>query len=239
MDVCSLADFLSHQEPIINRPCSQWPPQDTKHETSYLGPNGQLTFQSSTDEATLAYQADAAVQQMDQDTDKLCFTHTFEQTCTLHGSARAVLCMSTNEHDDMDVHVQLRINIPKSDRGAVSMTEVEPINPMIYLGPTGALRASYRALDHELSTEHWPEHTFSRSEELQAGQVVKLEIGLWQTGIRFEAGEKLVLKVSGHPLALAEFPLLRGAIPNANTGKHVIHVGGERASHLVIPVVES
>jgi hypothetical protein len=48
-----------------------------------------------------------------------------------------------------------------------------------------------------------------------------------------------VLKVSGHPMTLAEFPSLRGAIPNANVGKHVIRVGAERASHLVIPVVDS
>jgi predicted acyl esterase len=159
MIVHLLTNMTARQDPITNRPFSEWPPEETKQETFYLRANKEMTEQPSTDEATLSNQAHAAAQQMDQDTDELCFTHTFAQPCTLLGSARAVLYMSTDEHDDMDVHVQVRkadangtvlqhMNIPKSDREAVGMAEVKPINPMIYLGPTGALRASYRALDH-------------------------------------------------------------------------------------------
>jgi predicted acyl esterase len=177
MIVHLLTNMTARQDPITNRPFSEWPPEETKQETFYLRANKEMTEQPSTDEATLSNQAHAAAQQMDQDTDELCFTHTFAQPCTLLGSARAVLYMSTDEHDDMDVHVQVRkadangtvlqhMNIPKSDREAVGMAEVKPINPMIYLGPTGALRASYRALDHQLSTKHWPEQEFSHSEKL-------------------------------------------------------------------------
>ncbi|KAK5175884.1 uncharacterized protein LTR77_001024 [Saxophila tyrrhenica] len=187
---------------------------------------------------------------MDQDTEELSFTHKFEHACTLLGSARAVLFMSTPDHDDMDVHIQIHktdasgkvlqyINIPKEDRDAVGMTKVELVNPMVYLGPIGALRASYRQIDQNLSTERWPEHNFSQREMLERGQIVQLEIGLWQTGIRFEAGEQLVLKVSGHPMTLAEFPPLRGAMQNANKGRHSIHVGGEHISRLIIPTVPS
>lgn len=148
----------------------------------------------------------------------------------------------------MDVHVQIRkadssgkilqyINIPKADRDAVGMTYIEPVNPMIYLGPTGALRASYREIDESLSNEFWPEHTFSKSEKLKSGEVVRMDIGLWQTGIQFEASEQLVIKVAGHPMALAEFPPLRGALPNANKGRHILHVGGDVASHVILPLV--
>lgn len=236
---------------MTNQPFPTWPPAETKLETLYLTADQELTTQPDPDESSLSYQADSPAQQMDQDTDELCFTHTFAHTCTILGSARAVLHMSTTSHDDMDVHVQIRkadangtvlqqLNIPQSDLEAVGMTgRVEPVNPMIYLGPTGALRASYRAIDDELSTEYWPEHKYTRCNKLGKGEIVRLDIRLWQTGIRFEAGEKLVLKVSGHPMVLAEFPPLRGALPNANVGKHVAHIGGSRASCLVIPVVPS
>ena len=157
--------------------------------------------------------------------------------------------MSTSEHDDMDVFVQVRkadstgrilqyINIPKEARESTGMVEVEPINPLIYLGPTGALRASYRAIDESLSNEYWPEHYYTRSEKLTSGAIVRLEIGLWQTGIQFESGEQLVVKVAGHPMALAEFPNLRGSIRNANKGRHLLHVGEDVASHVVIPTVD-
>jgi predicted acyl esterase len=197
---------------------------------------------------SMSYQADAPYQQLDHDLEELCFFYTFPQKCTLLGCSRAVLWMSTQEHDDMDVFVQIRKadnmgkilhheNIPKEAWHAMGMNEVEPINPMIYLGPTGALRASYRELDDGLSDIFWPEHTYSRGEKLRKGEVIKLDIGLWQTGIQFEAGEQLVLKISGHPMALAEFPNLQGAVPNGNKGKHHVHYGGGVASHLIIPVV--
>lgn len=187
-------------------------------------------------------------EQMDNDVEEISFSYTFQQTSTLLGCVRAVLYMSTSEHDDMDVFVQVRkadasgkvlqnFNIPKEDRIKTGMTEVEPINPLIYLGPSGCLRASYRAVNEELSSTYWPEHHYSQSEKLEQGEIVKLEIGLWQTGIQFEAGEQLVLKIAGHNMTLAEFPNLRGALPNANKGRHLLHVGGGVASHIILPTV--
>ena len=65
-----------------------------------------------------------------------------------------------------------------------------------------------------------------------------MDIGIWQTGIVFEAGEKLVLKVSGHSMTLAEFTALRGQLTTSNVGRHVLHLGGMHPSRLMIPVVE-
>jgi predicted acyl esterase len=67
--------------------------------------------------------------------------------------------------------------------------------------------------------------------------VVKLDIGLWQTGMVFDVGEKLVFKVSGHCMTLAEFPQLRGAELQANRGTHIVHMGGPHKSHISIPLV--
>jgi len=188
---------------------------------------------------------------MDQDSDEPSFTYTFPRKTTILGCTRAVLCMSTSDHDDMDVFVQIRkadstgrilqhLNIPKPDLEAMDINtdEIDPVNPLIYLGPSGALRASYRAIDERLPNTYWPQHHYSHAEKLKNGEIVKLEIGLRQTGIQFEAGEQLVFKVSGHPMALAEFPPLRGAMPNYNRGRHRLHIGGECGSYVLSSTVE-
>ena len=151
----------------------------------------------------------------------------------------------------MDVFVQIRkadstgkvlqnINIPAGDRKICKMPDpVELVNPVVYLGPTGCLRASHRALNDEMSSDWWPEHDYSSKKPISPGQIVELDIGLWQTGIYFEPGEKLILKVAGHNMTLAEFPDLRGIMKNFNQGKHSVHVGGPYASRLMIPTVPS
>lgn len=193
--------------------------------------------------------SDVPFQQADDDSEELYFTYTFPSPCALVGTARAVLYMACEAADDMDVFVQIRkadvsgnilrhINIPAVNRKSCNMPEpVDLINPLVYLGPTGCLRASHRALDKKLSSQWWPEHNYSAKQPLRPGEVIKLDIGLWQTGIYFEPGEKLVLKVSGHNMTLAEFPDLRGAMPSFNKGKHSLHVGGSFQSRLVIPMI--
>lgn len=52
-----------------------------------------------------------------------------------------------------------------------------------------------------------------------------------------EAGEKLVLRVSGHDMRLGEFPPLRGAFSSGNNGKHVLHVRGAYDSCVEVPTV--
>lgn len=204
----------------------------------------------------MSYQSDVPFQQMDNDSEELQFHHTFQSPAYLVGSARARLFMSTPDHDDMDVWVQLRkvdrhgtvlqqLTIPSRDSPPSSNPdaddEVDVLqNPLRYLGPSGALRASYRALDASLSTPEFPEHDYTVRRPLAdpRGEVVELDIGLWQTGMAFEAGESLLLKVSGHPMTLAEFPVLRGQEGTENRGRHVVHVGPDVPSALVVPLIQ-
>ena len=67
---------------------------------------------------------------------------------------------------------------------------------------------------------------------------MKLEIGIWPGGLIFEAGEKLVLKISGHPVLSAEFPQLWGSHRTENKGRHNVHFGGEWGSFVQVPFVE-
>jgi predicted acyl esterase len=199
-------------------------------------------------DASFTYQADALAQQADNDPEELHFEHTFEATTHVVGYSRAVLYMSCEQADDLDVFVQLRkadrngkllqnLNIPLEDLG-LKAEEVEAINPLKYLGPSGILRASHRKIDQARSKPHWPFHAHTEKELVSPGDIFRLEIGIWPTGIRFEAGEKLILKVSGHHMNLAEFPLLRGKSENYNKGAHNLFVGPGNLSSLTIPIVE-
>lgn len=195
----------------------------------------------------MSYQSDAPSFQVDEDPEELRFSFEFKKPSVLLGNARAALYVSCNDHDDMDVWVQLRkldrtgkllqnINIPSKDTGLAD-EEVERSNPLVYLGPTGVLRASHRRIDPETSTAQFPEHDYVHTDKIPPGTIVELQIGLWQTGITFEAGEKLMLKVSGHNMVLAEFPPLRGKESQENRGVHHVHMSGATPSSITIPLV--
>lgn len=98
------------------------------------------------------------------------------------------------------------------------------------------MRASQLKIEPSISKHNFPHHYHMSEEKITPGQIVRLEIGIWAARIQFEAGEKLMLRVSGHDMRLPEFEPLRGKFKTANKGRHVIHMGGEHDSHLVLPL---
>ncbi|KAJ5758395.1 Alpha/Beta hydrolase protein, partial [Penicillium odoratum] len=210
-----------NQSPMVNLPFSNWPPPNVNYETYYLtDANGLTPDLAKVASGSISYPSDAPALQMDKDTDEAIFSFTFPQKSTLVGPSKAILFMSCPDNDDLDVFVQLRkldhdgkilqnINIPLSDLGVTSSDEVDDINTLKYLGPTGVLRASHRTLDKRLSKPHWPMHDHANTRPIVPGEVVRLEIGIWPAAIQFEAGEGIALKVSGHHMTLAEFVPLR------------------------------
>ncbi|CVL11485.1 related to cocaine esterase [Fusarium proliferatum] len=236
-----------NKEPIVNQIFPAWPIPATKNEQLYLCPNEMLLNVPPSAESQVSYKSDVPFMQMDSDPEELKFEYTFRDAVYLVGNAQATLYMSCLEHDDFDVCVQLRkidrngkvlqnINIPSKDSG-IQDNDVERINSLVYLGPSGYLRASHRALDSETSILNFPEHDYTEQQKVKPGTIVRLDIGLWQTGMAFEGGEGLMLKISGHSMTLAEFPNLRGNESMENVGTHHVHVGGSTASYLTIPLV--
>lgn len=67
---------------------------------------------------------------------------------------------------------------------------------------------------------------------------MRLEIEIWPTGMLFEPGEQLVVKISGHFMGPAEFEILQGTFPVRNEGQHTISWGGATASYIEIPTVK-
>ncbi|KAI8401979.1 hypothetical protein FOFC_17284 [Fusarium oxysporum] len=76
-----------------------------------------------------------------------------------------------------------------------------------------------------------------KGSKLPPGKIVRLDIPIWVAAIEFDAGEKLVVKISGHEMRLAEFEPLRGRFLTGNKERQVVHFGGEFDSHVEIPLV--
>ena len=231
-----------------------WPIPNTRYETLNLTSDGKLSEVRQSHAATLSYKSDVPVQQTDSDSEELQFHYIFKKKSYLVGYPYVMLHMSTPTENDLDVYVQLRkasvqgtmlrnINIPMNDLATVGIKDVEDVdlvNSQVYLGPTGILRASHRSLDPVLSKPYRPlhDHKAESALPLEPGRPVRVEIGIWATGIVFQPGERLVLKIAGHPMILAEFPELRGAHSGPNKGDHVLHFGPEHGNELVVPFVE-
>jgi predicted acyl esterase len=105
-----------------------------------------------------------------------------------------------------------------------------------YKGSNGRLRVSARHLDEKSSTDAVPAHSFDRVEKLNPGEVVDVEIDLFPIGLKFYAGEQLRLVISAQNALGAIMPGTRDYVPQ-NSGRHVIHTGGEHASYVQLPVM--
>lgn len=60
-----------------------------------------------------------------------------------------------------------------------------------------------------------------RSEKIPPGTIVPLLIGIWPTGVLYEPGETLVLRIAGRSLILPEFKIMTPDRPiDFNVGLH-------------------
>jgi predicted acyl esterase len=171
----------------------------------------------------------------------------FDRPTELAGYSKATLWMSTPDHDDMDVTVQIRkinskgellkhLNYPCP----VPEAEVPDVNIAKTLGPQGFLRASHRvSLDRDHSASDVDLfYTHREREAIPPGKKVRLEIPLWPIGMVFAPGEGIMLRVAGHDLCLPEAEPMRVLVPeDENVGTHTIHTGGDFDSSLTIPFI--
>ena len=207
----------------------------------YLTPNGELSEMKPSENNTLSYQANTAAE--------LTFSYKFPAKTAVVGPSTLVIDVASPDHDDIDIYTHIfkadadgnilsHLNIPLPEglpeAGAKQLTQNRVFR---YWGPNGMLRASQRHVAPELSGKTWNTLSHSRVEKVRPGEKVRLDIQLWPTGIVFEAGEKLILKVGGEELGV---PAMRhlGGLKNSNKGRHVIYVGDESESHLRLFTVD-
>jgi len=212
---------------------NEWPIARTNYTKLYLAAqHGALQREPLREAGTFKY--DAVGQ--GPDPVRAQFEFTFAERTDLIGNMKLKLYLSVVLADDADIFV----GIQKLDRDG-------KIVPFAYYaqfddGPValGWLRASHRELDLVASTEYQPVHTHQRPLKLEAGEVVPLDIEIWPSGTRFEAGDKLRLIVQGTDInkySKEQYPVYFRHEDTVNKGLHVIHTGGEHDSHLLVPVV--
>lgn len=203
-----------------------WPLPGTRYERLFLDTAaGSLTRLAPPAVNSLRY---------DSGTGTATFEVRFDTRTDLVGHMKLRLWVAAEDADDMDVFVAVQ----KLD-GAGSVV------PFAFWaqysdGPValGWLRASHRELDAERSTPWQPVLRHARALPLTAGEPTCLEIEIWPSGTRFEAGEGLRLVVQGRDVYDYPAELMADRHrETVNRGAHRLFSGGHFDSHLLVPVV--
>ena len=207
----------------FDRTATEWPVNGTHFSTLALDAASHALLEQAPDvPATASYESSEA---------HAVFDHTFASPVDVVGGMRLRLWIEASDTDDIDVFVAVK----KLD-AAGELVDFAYANVLEH-GPValGWLRASHRAVDDSRSTPNRPWHTHTAQEPTTPGTPVPLDIEIWPSGTRFEAGETLRLIVQGGD-AYPGAALWRH-IDTRNSGTHTIHTGPGHESTLVIPVL--
>ena len=101
----------------------------------------------------------------------------------------------------------------------------------------GWLRASHRLVDPARSSAAKPYHPHRESIPVPVGERQEYAIELRETSMVFKKGHQLVLEIRGQDTPIEE-PVWYHQC-NAIRTEHVLHLGGEQASYLLLPVIDS
>ncbi|KAJ4305129.1 hypothetical protein N0V90_000659 [Kalmusia sp. IMI 367209] len=228
--------ILRYTEPAIHKEFTDlpWHLPSASSKQLFLGLDKKLSTHKATQAGILYYQADMA--------EEIEFSYEFPSRIAIVGPSTLVIHIAAPEHNDLDVYT----HIFKADKDGNILTHKNiptlsteeeaklPENRIFrYWGPSGMLRASQQHVSAEKSGKTWKTLSYEHIQRFKPGELVRMEIQLWPTGIIFEAGERLVLKISGRRLGVLALPTLQKE-PSPNRGKHALHVGGQSESHLQV-----
>ncbi|WP_067974476.1 CocE/NonD family hydrolase [Mycolicibacter icosiumassiliensis] len=217
-----------------------FPPKNAVSTKYYLDAGSRvLSTEAPADAATADYDVDA-------NPHAVSFIVAFDRETVLVGYPKAHLWVEAHGADDMDLFVLVQkldrygtplqqFTVPNHSAAIHDLTD-HGASILRYKGSDGRLRVSARHLDETLSTDEVPAHSFDRVEKLSPGEIVDVEIDLLPIGLAFYPGEALRLVISGRNILGTLMPAIR-EYTGANSGKHVIHTGGDHASYLQLPVI--
>ena len=220
---------------------NEWPIARTQYTKLYLDAGtGLLDRRPVSEEGSCRYfAADAIVEPaqrpgQEQLSLRAQFDFTFGQPTELIGHMKLRVWAAAEDADDMDIFVAIQ----KLDVAG----NLVPFAFWAHFddGPValGWLRASHRELDQAKSTKYQPILSHRSEQKLEPGAIVPLEIEIWPSGTRFEAGEKLRLVVQGTDIYTYPKPVMSDRHEDSvNRGHHVLYTGGRYDSHLLIPDV--
>lgn len=100
----------------------------------------------------------------------------------------------------------------------------------------GRIRISQRELDEALSEPFRPVHTHRRSQPLDAGEIVPIEIELLPAAVFVRKDESLRLDLQGHWFHIKN-PIVASvtAYESSGAGSCKVHVGGDYDSQILLP----
>lgn len=209
----------------VERTASDWPVPETVERKLHLDlERRELVDAPAAESASAEYDAGS-------EGVGIVLRHRFDQRTDVVGGMRLRLLLELRGGEDVDLFVAVK----KLD-AAGAQVDFAYANVLEH-GPTalGWLRASHRALDEQRSTTVRPWHTHAREDLLEEGAVVPVDVEIWPSGTRFEAGESLQLELGGSdPYPNAKLWL---HVETRDTATVVLHAGGEYDSRLVVPTL--
>jgi predicted acyl esterase len=233
----SVLDF--HGGDRVDQVADEFPPESIGYAKYFLDAGSRtLSTEPPTEEATVGYDAEA-------NPGLVSFVIRFDEQTTMVGYPKARLWVEADGADDMDLFVFVQkldrhgtplqqFTVPNDGALMQDLTE-RGASVLRYKGSNGRLRVSARHLDDALTTDAVPAHSFDRVEKLEPGEIVDIEIDLFPIGLLFYPGEQLRLIISARNTLGAIMPGTRDYLPR-NSGTHIVHTGGDRASFLQLPI---
>jgi len=213
------------------KPENEWPISRTQYTKLYLDvKTGSLKRQAVPEEQSYSY--DARSEGLGPHGAQ--FDLAFEKSTELIGHMKLKVWMAPDGADDMDIFVAIqKLDLAGNLVPFAFWTHFD--NGPVALG---WLRASHRELDETKSTEYQPILAHRRELKIENRTLVPLEIEIWPSGTRFEAGEKLRLIIQGVDVYQYPKPTMADRHEDTvNHGRHVIYAGGKHDSHLLVPVI--
>ena len=235
----SLLDLQGGNQTDI--PAESFPPATSENKRYYM--NGQFRSLQETPEPT-----DLPVKYLaDNLPGRTSFQMTFDKETHFVGYPKVKLFIEVDGYDDMDVFVWVQkldtfgnvlseFVVPNHGAALQDFTQ-EGASALRYKGAWGRLRASMRHLDSQ-ATDEIPAYSFDRVEKLSPKEIVDLDISLSPIGLSYQAGETLRIVISTKDELGSVMPGTPGCIPD-NKGAHILHTGGEYASYLQLPVMQT
>ena len=211
------------------RTSSSFPLSQTEPTPYYLdATSGKLSLNCPRLESSASF--DAA-------SDGVSFTtEPFASDTEFTGFIKASIWVSSST-EDMDLFVVLRVIDADGEEIIINGAhEQSPVS-------RGWLRLSHRRLDAQRTNEQRPFHAHDKIEWLTPGEVYRADVEIWPTSMVYPKGYRLVLTIMGKDF---EFPNIAGRILHkhpsdrgapAFQGTSRILTGGDRASHVTLPLI--
>lgn len=214
-------EVRSTKEQVEVRSETAWPLEGTRFAPMYLDPAGG-SLVAALAEASQSIEYDSEAKR------SIAFDLTFERRTEVTGPMVLKLWVSAKDADDLDLFAAVR----KLDRAGQEVHFCGKDGFREGVVALGWLRASKRHLDPARSQPWRPFQNLERTDKLQPGEIVPVEIEILPSSTSFEAGETLRLEISGRDiLEFARF----GHDDGVNRGRHQILAGASHPSHLLIP----